>query len=169
MDAQFCTNRLFYLALHIWIARSEQDRLTHVYQKWVQNLYDDKFMLLQFHEISFKFLTSYGRNTKCLRKYCRNTEILMLRNFLSPLCLTLMMVKLSSFRLMILLKIISILWIPTPTLKFSVQNVLDFVYGNKPANVNDAICVQSRTICRIIENKYTILYLPIPCNHLNKN
>ena len=40
----------------------------------------------------------------------------------------------------------SILWIPTPTLKFSVQNVLDFVYGNKPENVNDAICVQSRTI-----------------------
>ena len=130
VDAQFCTNRLFYLALHIWIARSEQDRLTHVYQKWVQTLYGDKFILLQFPEISFKFLTSYGRNTKCLRKYCRNTEILMLRNFLSPLCLTLMMVKLSSFRLMILLKIISILWIPTPTLKFSVQNIMDFVYGN---------------------------------------
>ena len=77
VDAQFCTNRLFYLALHIWIARSEQDRLTHVYQKWVQNIYNDESMLLQFQKISSKFLfNTYlselilsSTNTKCLRKY----------------------------------------------------------------------------------------------------
>ena len=148
MDAQFCTNRLFYLALHIWIARSEQDRLTHVYQKWVQNLYDDKFMLQQFHETSSEYLIFYGLNTKFWEYISWNrksTEILTLRNFLSPLCLTLMMVKLSSFRLMIVnylansLNTFSNPKIFSPSC-YSTQNVLDFFYGNKPTNVNDPIC-----------------------------